>query len=348
MDLSSLKGRRVLLSGHTGFKGGWLTIWLHELGAEVHGFALDPATSPSLFETARVGELLASDTRADLRDAAAVKACVDRVQPELVLHLAAQPLVRESYRDPLATWATNVQGTAHLLDALRGIKCCKAALVITTDKVYANQEWDHPYRESDPLGGHDPYSASKAACELLAASYRSSFLAAQGLRLATARAGNVFGGGDWSADRLVPDVLKALDAGEAVPLRNPQATRPWQHVLEPLSGYLRLAAGLLEGEPGLETAWNFGPEAGDALPVAALVEGLGASAARQPGEHPHEAGRLELDIARARHRLQWAPRWRLPEALAATLAWHQAWRGGKTEMQAFSRQQIQQYFSSSP
>ncbi|MFN4116494.1 MAG: CDP-glucose 4,6-dehydratase [Inhella sp.] len=346
MDLSQLKGRRVLLSGHTGFKGGWLAIWLHDLGAEVHGFALDPATTPSLFEVARVHELLVSDTRADLRDAAAVKACVDRVQPELVLHLAAQPLVRESYRDPLATWATNVQGSAHLLDALRGVASCKAAVVVTTDKVYANQEWDHPYRESDPLGGHDPYSASKAACELLAASYRSSFLSAQGLRLATARAGNVFGGGDWSADRLVPDVLKALDAGEAVPLRNPQATRPWQHVLEPLSGYLRLAAGLLQGEPGLESAWNFGPEAGDALPVAALVEGLGATAVRQPGDHPHEAGRLELGIARARHRLQWAPRWRLPQALQATLAWQQAWRGASTDMQAFSRQQIQQYLAS--
>jgi CDP-glucose 4,6-dehydratase len=342
MDLSQLKGRRVLLTGHTGFKGGWLALWLHELGAEVHGFALDPNTEPSLFEVARVRELLASDTRADLRDAAAVKACVDRVQPELVLHLAAQPLVRESYRDPLATWATNVQGTAHVLDALRGLSSCKAAVVVTTDKVYANQEWEHAYRESDPLGGHDPYSASKAACELLTASYRSSFLAAQGLRLASARAGNVFGGGDWSADRLVPDVLKALDAGRAVPLRNPQATRPWQHVLEPLSGYLRLAVGLLQGAPELETAWNFGPEAGDALPVAALVQGLGAQATRQAGEHPHEAGRLELDIARARHRLQWAPRWRLPQALDATLAWHQAWRG-QQDMQAFSRQQIQQY-----
>lgn len=345
MDLSSLRGRRVLLTGHTGFKGGWLAIWLHQLGAEVHGFALDPATRPSLFELARVGELLASDTRADLRDAAAVKACVDRVQPELLLHLAAQPLVRDSYRDPLATWATNVQGTAHVLDALRGVAACRAAVVITTDKVYANQEWDHAYRESDPLGGHDPYSASKAACELLAASYRSSFLAAQGLRLATARAGNVFGGGDWSADRLVPDVLKALDAGQPVALRNPQATRPWQHVLEPLAGYLRLAAGLWQGEPGLETAWNFGPEASDALPVAALVEQLGARASRQPGEHPHEAGRLELDIARARHRLHWAPRWRLPEALAATRAWHQAWHDG-ADLQAFSRHQIQQYLAS--
>jgi len=346
MDLRALRGRRVLLTGHTGFKGGWLALWLHELGAEVHGFALDPNTEPSLFAVARVAELLASDTRADLRDAAAVKACVDRVQPELLLHLAAQPLVRESYRDPLATWATNVQGTAHVLDALRGVASCRAAVVVTTDKVYANQEWDHAYRESDPLGGHDPYSASKAACELVAASYRSSFLAAQGLRLSTARAGNVFGGGDWSADRLVPDVLKALDAGQPVELRNPQATRPWQHVLEPLSGYLRLAAGLLQDEPGLETAWNFGPEASDALPVAALVEQLGARASRQPGEHPHEAGRLELDIARARQRLHWAPRWRLPAALAATLAWHQAWRGANTDMQAFSRQQIQQYLSS--
>lgn len=343
MDLRALQGRRVLLTGHTGFKGGWLALWLHSLGAEVHGFALDPNTDPALFEIAGVAKVLASDTRADLRDAAVVKACVERVQPELLLHLAAQPLVRESYRDPVATWAANVQGTVHVLDALRGLSSCKAAVIITTDKVYANQEWDHPYRETDHLGGHDPYSASKAACELVVESYRKSFLAAQGCRVASARAGNVIGGGDWAAERLVPDILKALDAGEAVQLRNPKALRPWQHVLEPLSGYLRLGAGLLAGEPGLETAWNFGPEAQDALPVLALVKGLGAKASLQPGDHPHEAGRLELDIARARHRLQWAPRWRLQQALDATLAWHQAWRGGKTEMQAFTLAQIQQY-----
>jgi CDP-glucose 4,6-dehydratase len=339
--LAVLKGKRVLLTGHTGFKGGWLALWLHQLGAEVHGFALASNTQPSLFEVARVDRALASHTVADLRDEAAVKACVQRVQPELLLHLAAQPLVRESYRDPLATWATNVQGTAHVLDALRGT-ACKAAVVITTDKVYENREWDHPYREGDPLGGHDPYSASKAACELVVQSYRQSFLAAQGCRVASARAGNVIGGGDWAADRLLPDVLKAMDEGRPVPLRHPHSTRPWQHVLEPLSGYLRLAAGLLRGEPDLETAWNFGPEAGDALPVSAIVEQLGAQATQQPGEHPHEAGRLELDIARARHRLQWSPRWRLPQALQATRDWHLAWRADH-DMHAFTRQQIQQY-----
>lgn len=339
----TLKGRRVLLTGHTGFKGAWLALWLHRLGAEVHGFALAPNTQPALFDVARVGEVLCSHTLADLRDAAAVKACVERVQPELLLHLAAQPLVRESYRDPLATWATNVQGTAHVLDALR-FSACRAAVVVTTDKVYENREWEHPYRESDPLGGHDPYSASKAACELVVQSYRQSFLAAQGCRVASARAGNVIGGGDWAAERLLPDVLKALDQGRPVPLRQPHSTRPWQHVLEPLSGYLRLAAGLLRGEPGLETAWNFGPEAADALSVLRIVEQLGAQPAVQAGEHPHEAGRLELDIARARHRLHWTPRWRLPQALKATLQWHQAWRAGQ-DMQAFTRQQIEQYAS---
>ncbi|WP_374660034.1 CDP-glucose 4,6-dehydratase [Inhella sp.] len=343
-NLAILKGRRVLLTGHTGFKGGWLALWLSQLGAEVHGFALAPNTQPSLFEVARVRETMASHTVADLRDREAVAACVTQVQPELLLHLAAQPLVRESYRDPLATWATNVQGTAHVLDALRASGSCRAVVVITTDKVYENREWEHPYRENDPLGGHDPYSASKAACELLVQSYRQSFLAAQGCRVASARAGNVIGGGDWAADRLLPDVLKALDEGRPVPLRHPHSTRPWEHVLEPLSGYLRLAAGLLAGEPGLETAWNFGPEAGDALPVARIVEQLGAQSAVQPGEHPHEAGRLELDIARARHRLHWTPRWRLPQALAATLQWHQAWRAGQ-DMQAFSLLQIQDFES---
>jgi CDP-glucose 4,6-dehydratase len=343
MDLSLLRGRRVLLTGHTGFKGGWLALWLQQLGAEVHGFALAPSTEPALFQVARVHERLASHTLADLRDAQAVRECVRRVQPELLLHLAAQPLVRESYREPLATWATNVQGTAHVLDALRG-SACRAAVVITTDKVYENREWEHPYRECDALGGHDPYSASKAACELVVQSYRQSFLAAQGTRVASARAGNVIGGGDWAPERLLPDVLKALDEGRPVPLRHPSSTRPWQHVLEPLSGYLRLAAGLLGGEPDLESAWNFGPEAGDALPVSSIVEQLGARATLQSGEHPHEAGRLELDIARARHRLQWSPRWRLREALQASLAWHQAWRAGQ-DMQAFSQQQIQQYLA---
>ena len=339
--LDVLKGRRVLLTGHTGFKGSWLALWLHQLGAEVHGFAFDPNTEPALFQVARVAELLASDTRADLRDAAAVKACVDRVQPELLLHLAAQPLVRESYRDPSSTWASNVQGTVHVLDALRASPSCRAAVVITTDKVYANQEWDHPYRESDALGGHDPYSASKAACELVVESFRKSFFTQQGLRLASARAGNVIGGGDWAAERLVPDILKALDAGEPVPLRHPNSVRPWQHVLEPLSGYLCLARGLLADDTKA-SAWNFGPEAADALPVVELVRGLGAQPAVQPGEHPHEAGRLELDISRARHRLGWRPRWALAQALEATLSWHQAWRAGQ-DMQAFSLKQIEQY-----
>lgn len=340
--LALLRGQRVLLTGHTGFKGGWLALWLHQLGAEVHGFALDPNTQPSLFDVAQVGRVLASDTRGDLRDAAAVQACVAAVRPSLLMHLAAQPLVRESYRDPAGTWASNVQGTVHVLDALRLHPGCQAAVVITTDKVYANREWDHAYRETDALGGHDPYSASKAACELVVDSFRRSFFASQGLRLASARAGNVIGGGDWAADRLVPDVLKALAEHRPVELRHPQSVRPWQHVLEPLSGYLRLAAGLLGGEQGLDDAWNFGPEASDALPVAALVEGLGAQAVRQPGHHPHEAGRLELDIARARHRLGWHPRWRLQQALDHTRAWHEAWRAGQ-DMHAFTLSQIQQY-----
>ncbi len=344
-SLAALYGCRVLLTGHTGFKGGWLALWLHRLGAQVHGLALHPPSTPALFDIAGVARILSSDTRADIRNADALRACVRRTRPELVLHLAAQPLVRLSYRLPADTWATNVQGTVNLLDALREADDCRAAVAITTDKVYANREWDHPYREDDRLGGHDPYSASKAACELVIASYRESFLRTQGLRLASARAGNVIGGGDWAAERLVPDVLAALDRGQPVPLRNPEAVRPWQHVLEPLSGYLRLAAGLLQGEPGLDSAWNFGPEANDALPVEQVVQALGGTSQQQPGAHPHEAGRLELDIARARHRLGWRPRWRLGQALKATRDWHQAWRHG-LDMHAFTNEQIRQYDSS--
>lgn len=343
--MSALRGTRVLLTGHTGFKGGWLALWLQRLGAEVHGLALDPPTRPSLYELAKLRLALASEVRADILDAAAVQACVDRVHPQLVLHLAAQPLVRESYRDPAATWAANVQGTVHVLDALRNSAHCKAALVITTDKVYENREWPHPYRECDALGGHDPYSASKAACELVVDSYRRSFFAAQGLQLASARAGNVIGGGDWAAERLVPDVLAAIDAGRPVTLRHPEAVRPWQHVLEPLSGYLRLAAGLLANESGLASAWNFGPEAADAQPVKALVAGLGARAEIDGDPGPHEAGRLELDISRARRLLGWSPRWTLQQALQRTLDWHQAWRAN-ADLQALCLAQIAAYESS--
>ncbi|WP_295954340.1 CDP-glucose 4,6-dehydratase [Rhodoferax sp.] len=335
----------VFLTGHTGFKGGWLALWLHALGAKVHGYALDPNTTPNLFDVARVAEALASDTRADLADRAALQAALSAAQPTVVFHLAAQPLVRASYADPLGTFATNVMGTAHLLEAVRSVPSVRAVVVVTTDKVYDNREWVYPYRESDALGGHDPYSASKGAAEIVTASYRASFFHAPGsAQIATARAGNVIGGGDWAADRLVPDCLKAFADQQPVPLRFPGAVRPWQHVLEPLSGYLRLAEALLEGQAA--SGWNFGPDArsdatvGQVAQRLAVLWGQGARVdIPEGGNHPHEAGQLRLDITRARAELGWQPRWSLDDALAHTVAWHLAWLAGD-DMAVASRAQI--------
>ena len=350
---SPWRGRSVLVTGHTGFKGGWLTVWLHELGAEVHGFALDPPTVPNLFEVARVGSLLASDTRADLADLPGLASAMQHARPEVIFHLAAQPLVRDSYRDPLGTFSTNTLGTAHVLEAARMTDGVRAIVLVATDKVYENRESDHPYRESDPLGGHDPYSASKAAAEIVAASYRSSFFSGDGrhpARIATARAGNVIGGGDWANDRLVPDCLRAFEAGQPARLRNPRAVRPWQHVLEPLSGYLRLAERLAanDGEQ-FATSCNFGPAAGDVATVEGVANllaqlwGVGATVQHAPpGDNLHEAGMLKLDTTKARTTLQWAPRWSLAEALTKTVAWHRAWNGG-VEMLGVCRSQIQSY-----
>ncbi len=337
--------RRVLVTGHTGFKGGWLSLWLAARGAAVHGLALDPAV-PSFFAACRLGGLLAGDTRADIRDPAAVQRCLEAAEPEVVFHLAAQPLVRHSYREPVDTFATNVMGTVNLLEAIRGCPSVRAVVVVTTDKCYDNREWDWAYREGDALGGADPYSASKACAELVAAAYRRSFLAAGGLGLATARAGNVIGGGDWAGDRLVPDFLRASDSCQPLVIRSPGAVRPWQHVLEPLAGYLLLAERLWAGADGAE-GWNFGPgESGD-RPVGWLADRLcalvpGAAWEHRPGDHPHEARLLRLDSGQARRRLGWRPRWSLEEALARTVEWHLAWRRG-ADMAAVSRQQIAAY-----
>lgn len=343
------RGKGVFLTGHTGFKGGWLALWLHTLGAQVHGYALDPNTTPSLFGAARVAGVLASDTRADLADRAALQAALAAAQPTVVFHLAAQPLVRAGYADPLGTFATNAMGTAHLLEAVRSVPSVRAVVVVTTDKVYDNREWVYPYRESDALGGHDPYSASKGAAEIVTASYRASFFhSPQSAQIATARAGNVVGGGDWAADRLVPDCLKAFADNQPVQLRYPGAVRPWQHALEPLSGYLRLAETLLKA-PTVASAWNFGPDArGDATvgQVAQRLATLWGQGARvdipKGGCHPHEAGQLRLDITRARAELGWQPRWSLEDALARTVAWHRAWLAGD-DMAAVSRAQILAY-----
>ncbi|WP_110969456.1 CDP-glucose 4,6-dehydratase [Pseudomonas huaxiensis] len=345
------EGKRVLLTGHTGFKGSWLALWLRELGAEVTGFALDPATEPSLFELANVGRDI-KDVRGDLRDLGALLEVVAEAKPEIVLHLAAQPLVREAYRDPLGTYSSNVIGTLNLLEAIRQIGGVRSVVLVTTDKVYANQEWPWPYRENEALGGHDPYSSSKACCELLAQSYSASFFppashAEHGLALATARAGNVLGGGDFAAERLIPDVLKAWSAGEPVILRYPQAVRPWQHALEPLAGYLLLAHRLYSNGPEFSGAWNFGPNEGDMCSVGDVVTHLSRQWPDAPGmrvepSELHEAGVLRLDSGRARQLLGWRTRWSLRECLEHTLEWHLAWKRGD-DLRAVTLDQLNLY-----
>lgn len=341
------RGKRVLVTGHTGFKGAWLSLWLTRLGAEVHGFALPPGTTPALFD--QLGLAAVMDHRlGDIRDAGAVRSAVEAVQPDLVLHLAAQSLVRRSYREPVETWAVNVQGTVHLLDALRTLERICAVVIVTTDKVYQNREWSHAYREGDRLGGHDPYSASKAATELAVSSYRSAFFEGSPVRIASARAGNVIGGGDWAEDRIVPDIVRALGRGEPVAIRNPAAVRPWQHVLEPLSGYLSLARQLFEtGDPALTSAFNFGPEPGDVRTVSDLVD---AALSRWPGQReasaeagaPHEAGLLGLTIDRAAAVLDWYPRWRFDDTVAATIDWYRQVEGG-ADPRTVSLDQIEMY-----
>jgi CDP-glucose 4,6-dehydratase len=346
-DANPWRGRRVLVTGHTGFSGGWLALWLHRLGASVHGYALQPPTEPSLFEACRIGPLLASDTRADLADRARLRTAFERCAPEAVFHLAAQPLVREGYRDPLGTLATNVMGTAHVLDAVRGTPSVRALVVVTTDKVYENREDGRAYRESDPLGGHDPYSASKAAAEIVVAGYRRSF---SFTNIATARAGNVVGGGDWAAERLVPDCLRAFAAGEPVKLRYPESVRPWQHVLDALQGYLRLGERLLSPHGArYARAWNLGPGAAGDATVADIAErlarawGNGARVERAAdAANPHEAGLLRLDSSEAAARLGWAPRWSVEQALEHTVLWHRAWQRG-ADMAAFSLGQLAAY-----
>lgn len=322
------RGRRVLLSGHTGFKGSWLALWLQELGAAVTGVALAPATDPNHWNLL---QLDTDDRRLDIRDAAALASVMTEFQPEIVFHLAAQPLVRRSYREPLETWSTNVMGTANLLEACRQTSSVQAIVVVTTDKCYENKEWPWGYRECDRLGGHDPYSASKAGAELVAASYRDAFFNTRGSpAMATARAGNVIGGGDWSEDRLIPDLVRAVSAKRSLEIRSPDATRPWQHVLESLSGYLMLGQKLLEGQRDFAQAWNFGPEPEGNRKVAEVLGHLASSwpevkwhTTDQP--QPHEANLLYLDSAKAHSLLQWRPVWRLDQALAATADWYRAW-----------------------
>ncbi|MFZ4854815.1 MAG: CDP-glucose 4,6-dehydratase [Desulfuromonadaceae bacterium] len=325
------KGKRVFLTGHTGFKGSWLCLWLSRLGAHVTGYALEPPTKPSLFELAHIGKTITSIT-ADVRDLPRLSAEIVAASPDIVIHMAAQPLVRDSYNKPIETYSTNVMGTVNLLEAVRACSTVRAVINVTTDKVYENHEWLWGYRENEPFGGHDPYSNSKACSELVTAAYRSSYFSPHnyerhGVAVATARAGNVIGGGDWATDRLIPDIISAILAGKPVQIRNSYAVRPWQHVLEPLSGYLVLAQKLYESGPQFAEGWNFGPSDDDAKPVEWIVKqmcelfGDGARFEIDGGVHPHEAHYLKLDCSKARLELGWTPRWDLKRALTSIMDW---------------------------
>lgn len=345
-------GKRVFLTGHTGFKGGWLALWLASKGAVVRGYSLDPCTEPNLFTAARVGSLV-EDIRGDIRDSATLEPALRDFAPEVVFHMAAQPLVRYSYQDPIGTYETNVMGTARVLDAIRRTPSVRAVVCVTTDKCYENKEWLWGYRETDPLGGYDPYSSSKACAEIVSAAYRQSYFPVDKLgehrcAVATGRAGNVIGGGDWSTDRLIPDLVRGFLAGEPALIRRPHAIRPWQHVLEPLLGYILLAEHLLRLDPRYATAYNFGPSDEDAQTVGWIVERMtkfwGDNATWRLDEDPsvHEAGYLKLDASRARAELAWHPRMRLETTLHWLVDWYKAWQAG-ADMQRFTLDQIVAY-----
>jgi len=345
-DAHFWRGRRVLLTGHTGFKGAWLAIWLQRFGAAVTGIALEPNTSPNLFSLAHIASEINSHF-CDIRDVDKLKKIVREANPEVVFHLAAQPLVRSSYNDPLTTYATNVMGTANLLDALRGLDDIKVAVMVTTDKVYRNNEWFFPYRETDVLGGHDPYSASKAASEIIIASYRDAYLLNQGVAIATARAGNVIGGGDWSVDRLIPDAIRAWQKGAPLEIRSPKAIRPWQHVLDPLNGYLTLAQRLWY-KPELVGAYNFGPRTHEAATVREVIEQARKAFGdchviyKDDNTGPHEAGWLALETAKARETLGVHPKWLLTETVSRTVNWYRAQQQGE-DVRALCTEEIAAY-----
>ena len=356
MNAAFWQGKRVLLTGHTGFKGSWLSLWLQSMGAQVVGYALAPPTNPSLFEVADIAKGMTSII-GDIRDLAHLKAEFAEHQPEIVIHMAAQPLVRYSYIEPVETYSTNVMGVVNLLEAVRSTKSVKAVVNVTTDKCYENREWAWGYRENEAMGGYDPYSSSKGCAELVTAAYRNSYFhpekySEHGVAIASGRAGNVIGGGDWADDRLIPDIMRAISENRPVHIRNPHAIRPWQHVLEPLSGYLVLAQKLYEEGAAYAEGWNFGPNDEDAKPVQWIVEHLtrswgdGASWVLDGGEHPHEAHYLKLDCSKAKGRLDWHPRWHLDEALGAIVAWQKAYLSGQG-IKAATLQQIQQYVNRS-
>jgi len=344
------KGKRVFLTGHTGFKGSWLSLWLQQMGAEVKGFSLTPPTTPSLFAEANVAQQMQSEI-GDIRDFSKLSESIRSFNPDVLLHLAAQPLVRLSYKEPIETYSTNVMGTVNVLEASRYASHLKAIVVITTDKCYENREWEWGYRENEPMGGHDPYSNSKGCAELVVSAYRRSFFHTNDTAaVASARAGNVIGGGDWAEDRLIPDILRAFEKQQPVIIRNPLSTRPWQHVLEPLSGYLVLAQQLYNQGKTFAEGWNFGPKDDDCQPVQWILDkmvyfwGEGAHYQIDNSEQPHEANFLKLDCSKAASRLKWHPQWRLEQTLEQIIQWHRAWLQGE-EMQTHCLREIKEYMN---
>ena len=340
-------GKRVLVTGHTGFKGAWLCIWLRELGALVSGFSLKPTTSPALYDLAKLGETITSHI-GDIRSESAIRQVIQTAEPEILIHMAAQPLVRASYADPVTTYATNVMGTVHVLEAAREAESVKVVINVTSDKCYENREWVWAYRESDAMGGYDPYSSSKGCAELVTSAYRRSFLNDAGIALASARSGNVIGGGDWSAGRIVPDLLRAAETGKSIDIRNPEAIRPWQHVLEPLAGYLILAQKLFEDESRYADAWNFGPSENSAIPVRELARRLFNLLESEGGwkdssqASPHESQLLRLDISKAKQGLGWEPLWSIDDTLEKVAEWHRGWRS-KVDIESLCIGQIDAY-----
>jgi len=346
------KGKKVFLTGHTGFKGGWLSIWLASMGAKVTGYALAPNTTPNLFDVLAIDSLIEKSHIADIRDLASLQKAMSEVKPDVVIHMAAQPLVRYSYVNPVETYATNVMGTVHVLESTRTTDSVRATVVVTTDKCYENKEWVWGYRENEPMGGYDPYSNSKGCSELVTSAYRQSYFSSPNSsnKIASARAGNVIGGGDWSEDRLIPDAIKAFEANKPLMIRNPLATRPWQHVLEPLSGYLILAQALYEQGSSFASGWNFGPRDEDNRAVQEVVELIisnWSDAARwekEGVEQRHEANLLKLDCSKARTQLGWIPKWNLDTATQKIVEWQKAFQA-KENMQKVSLAQINDYMS---
>ncbi len=343
------RNRIVFLTGHTGFKGGWLSLWLAQMGAKIYGYSQEPPTTPNFFSETKLQKFLTESIIGDIRDISLLKDSLKKARPSLVIHMAAQPLIHESYRFPVETFEINVMGTVNLLEAARSVDTIEAIVNITTDKCYKNNEWPWPYRENDQLGGIDPYSSSKSCAEIVTTAYRNSFLAESGIKVATARAGNVIGGGDWAMNRLIPDFLRAFDAKKPLKIRSPNAIRPWQHVLEPLLGYMKLAENLLIGNENYADAWNFGPEDCDSKSVLWIVEHLIKNIPNAKWEiddiqQLHEATLLKIDSSKAKRDLKWQPRWPLETALEKTADWHKAWKQGRP-MADFSIQQIDEYLS---